>query len=97
MGSQGVEPEPGTHAPNSVQSPEELAEEKRKLRRLQLMMQVVMSVIGQDQTLTIEEAAQLIADTRTAALSMFPDKEDAYDMLYRPRLQRLMRERYRIM
>jgi hypothetical protein len=27
---------------------------------------------------------------------MFPDKELAYDLLYRPRLQRLMRERFRI-
>jgi hypothetical protein len=78
------------------QSAEELREETRKLRRLQLMMDVVMSVIGQDKSLTIDEAAQLIADSRAAALSMFPDKEEAYNLLYRPRLQRLMRERYRI-
>jgi hypothetical protein len=78
------------------QTAEELREESRKLRRLQLMMDVVMSVIGQDNTLTIDEAAQLIADSRDAALAMFPGKEEAYDLLYRPRLQRLMRERYRI-
>jgi hypothetical protein len=60
------------------------------------MMDVVMSVIGQDKSLTIDEAAQLIADSRAAALTMFPDKEEAYNLLYRPRLQRLMRERYRI-
>jgi hypothetical protein len=27
---------------------------------------------------------------------MFPDKEFAYDILYKPRLQRLMRERFRL-
>jgi len=27
---------------------------------------------------------------------MFPDKELAFRLLYKPRLQRLMRERYRI-
>jgi len=27
---------------------------------------------------------------------MFPDKELAYDLLYRPRLQRLMKERFRL-
>jgi hypothetical protein len=27
---------------------------------------------------------------------MFPDKELAYNIIYKPRLQRLMRERYRI-
>jgi len=27
---------------------------------------------------------------------MFPDKEFAYDILYKPRLQRLMAERFRL-
>jgi hypothetical protein len=27
---------------------------------------------------------------------MFPDKELAYDLLYKPRLQRLMTERFRL-
>jgi hypothetical protein len=88
--------QPGGQAAGGAQSAEELREESRKLRRLQLMMDVVTSVIGQDKSLTIDEAAQLIADTRDAALAMFPDKEEAYNLLYRPRLQRLMRERYRI-
>lgn len=79
-----------------AQSPEELKEEQRKLRRLQMMMDMVMSVIGQDSTLTIDEASEMVADSRRAALAMFPDKELAYDLIYRPRLQRLMRERYRI-
>jgi hypothetical protein len=78
------------------QTPEELKEEQRKLRRLQMMMDMVMSVIGQDDTLSIDEAAQMVADSRRAALAMFPDKELAYDLIYKPRLQRLMRERYRI-
>ena len=55
-----------------------------------------MSVIGQDPNLTIDEAAEMVADSRKAALAMFPDKELAYNILYKPRLQRLMRERYRI-
>ena len=79
-----------------LQSPEELREEQRKLRRLQMMMDMVMSVIGQDDTLSIDEAAQMVADSRRAALAMFPDKALAYDLIYKPRLQRLMRERYRI-
>ena len=79
-----------------IQSPEELKEEQRKLRRLQMMMDMIMSVIGQDSTLTIDEASEMVADSRRAALAMFPDKELAYDLIYRPRLQRLMRERYRI-
>jgi hypothetical protein len=78
------------------QSREEQIEERRKIRRLQLMMDMVMSVIGQDPNLTVDEAAEMVADSRRAALAMFPDKELAFNLLYKPRLQRLMRERYRI-
>ncbi|MBV8630920.1 MAG: hypothetical protein JOZ83_08360 [Silvibacterium sp.] len=85
-----------TPSSEPLQTPEELKEERRKLRRLQMMMDMVMSVIGQDDTLSIDEAAQMVADSRRAALAMFPDKELAYDLIYKPRLQRLMRERYRI-
>jgi hypothetical protein len=74
----------------------EALDELKRLRRLQLMMNLVMQVIAQDPTLTVEEASQMVADSRTAALAMFPGKELAYDLLYRPRFQRLMRERFRL-
>jgi len=74
----------------------ERKEEARRLRRLQVMISMVMSVIGQDPDLTLEEAAEMAANARRAALSMFPDKELAYDIIYRPRLQRLMNERFRL-
>ena len=78
-------------------SAEEQAEEQKLIRRLQMMMNMVMQVIAQDGALTIDEAAQMIADSRKAALAMFPGKELAYDLIWRPRFQRLMRERFRIM
>jgi hypothetical protein len=74
----------------------EQVEESRKIRRLQMMISMVMSVIGQDPDLTVEEAAEMAANARRAALAMFPDKELAYDILYKPRLQRLMNERFRL-
>jgi hypothetical protein len=74
----------------------ELEEEARKIRRLQIMIGMVMSVIGQDANLTVEEASELAAGAKRAALAMFPDKELAFDLLYRPRLQRLIRERFRL-
>jgi Pyruvate/2-oxoacid:ferredoxin oxidoreductase gamma subunit len=76
---------------------DEQAEEKKRLRRMQIMMNMVMQTIAQDTTLTIEEASQMTADARKAALAMFPGKELAYDLIWRPRFQRLMRERFRIM
>jgi hypothetical protein len=73
------------------------AEEQKLIRRLQMMMNMVMQVIAQDASLNIDDAAQMIADSRKAALAMFPGKELAYDLIWRPRFQRLMRERFRIM
>ena len=78
------------------QARRESEEERRKIRRLQLMMSMVMSVISQDPSLTVEEASELAAGAKRAALAMFPDKELAYDILYKPRLQRLMNERFRL-
>jgi hypothetical protein len=66
------------------------------IRRLQIMIGMVMSVIHQDPNLTIEDAADLAAGAKRAALAMFPDKELAYDLIYRPRLQRLINERFRL-
>ena len=73
------------------------AQEQKLIRRLQFMMNLVLQTIAQDGSLTIDEAAQMIADARKAALAMFPGKELAYDLIWRPRFQRLMRERFRIM
>jgi hypothetical protein len=84
----------GLDTKTTVDSEQE--EERRKLRRLQIMMSMVMSVISQDADLSVEEAAELAANAKRAALAMFPDKEFAYDILYKPRLQRLMAERFRL-
>jgi hypothetical protein len=74
----------------------EKEQEARNIRRLQLMMSMVMSVISQDPDLTVDQASELAAGAKRAALAMFPDKEFAYDILYKPRLQRLMNERFRL-
>ena len=82
---------------NKQAEPDTPAEdENRKIRRLQIMMNMVMSVISQDTDLTVEEASELVANSKRAALAMFPDKELAYDIIYKPRLQRLMNERFRL-
>jgi hypothetical protein len=73
----------------------EIQEEERRLRRLQLMVSLVTNVIIQG-NLSVEEASELVASTRKAALNLFPGKELAYDIIYKPRLQRLMQEKYRL-
>lgn len=80
----------------TAQARNEQQQEAFNIRRLQIMISMVMSVISQDPTLTVEEASELVAGTKRAALAMFPDKELAYDIIYKPRLQRLMKERFRL-
>ena len=72
----------------------EIQAERKKVRRLQFMMSMVMNCIGQNDAMPLEEASQMIASARRAALHMFPGKELAYDLIYRPRFQRLIQEKY---
>jgi hypothetical protein len=81
---------------NTGERDDEARDEARRIRRLQVMISMVSSVISQDPSLTVEQASELAAGAKRAALAMFPDKELAYDLLYKPRLQRLMRERFRL-
>jgi hypothetical protein len=93
-------PEAAIVASASMRTPEQIAEqqeEQKLIRRMQMMMSMVMQVIAQDASLTIDDASQMIADTKKAALAMFPGKELAYELIWKPRFQRLMRERFRIM
>lgn len=74
----------------------ELAQEAKNIRRLQIMVGMVISVIYQDPSLTLEQASEMVSNARTAALTMFPDKELAWNILYRPRLYRAIEERFRL-
>lgn len=78
-----------------VPTPEAIAEENRRLRRLRLVVQMALEVIAQGD-MPYQDAADLVAATRRVALQLFPGKEEAFDLLYRPKFQRLMREVYRL-
>ena len=76
-------------------SQEEILEENRKVRRLQILVNLVLNVVAQSD-IPIEEASELVARTRQYALGLFPDKELAYDIIYQPKFKRLLAEKYRI-
>jgi len=73
----------------------EILEENRKVRRLQVVVNLVMNLLRQSD-LPVEEAAALVAQTRQFALRLFPDKEQTYDLIYQPRFRRLLTEKYRV-
>jgi hypothetical protein len=74
---------------------EQIDDESRRIRRLRILVQLTIeSIAGGD--LTPEEAAGMVAATRRVALEMFPGKERAFDLLYRPKFQRVMHAVYRL-
>lgn len=84
--------------PSEPQPPSHYAEEeaeRRRLRRLQIMVGMVISVLSQDPDLTLAQANRMVVDCRKSALAMFPGKELAFDLIYRPRLERVLKERFK--
>jgi hypothetical protein len=80
---------------SSFPSQEEIDEESRRIRRLRILVHLTLeSIAGGD--LTPEEASGMIAATRRVALEMFPGKERAFDLIYRPKFQRVMHAVYRL-
>jgi len=75
----------------SAPSPEEIADEDRRARQLRLIVDLTCSVIAQG-GISREEAQALVAATRRRALSLFPGKEETFDLVLAPRFARLIRE-----
>ena len=73
----------------------DIDDESRRIRRLRLLVQLTVETIA-DGSLSAEEAAGMIAATRRVALEMFPGKERAFDLIYRPQFQRVMHAVYRL-
>lgn len=74
---------------------EELKDEERRVRQLRLVVGLTMSTISQT-NVSFEEASQMVTATRRLALRLFPGKELAFDLIYQPRLRRLLAERFRL-
>ena len=74
---------------------EEVDDESRRVRRLRVVVNLALNLIAQGQ-MPIEEAQDLAEATRRVALTLFPDKAETYDLLYRPKFRRLITEVYRL-
>ncbi len=74
---------------------EEIDEESRRVRRLRIVVNLALTVIAQGE-IPIEEAYEMVAATRRLALELFPGKDGVYDLIYRPKFQRLITQVYRL-
>lgn len=73
-----------------------MREEEERLRRLRLLVDVTAQVLSEDEELTFCEALRLVEAARTASLRLFPDKNDTFELVIRPRLDRIVLERFRV-
>jgi len=71
-----------------------IKEEERNIRRLRFLVDLTTSVLYQDETLTLEEARNVVRNMEKAILTMFPDKQQTFDMVLLPRFERILHERW---
>ncbi len=72
-------------------TPDGIREEERRLRYLRTLVDLAANVIMQG-GLARSEARKLVEATRRQILQLFPDKGETYDLIYRPRFERLILE-----
>ena len=71
----------------------EVREENRRIRFLRFLVDLSILSIQQDD-LSFEEALKLVEDAKQAACNLFPGKEEVFELIYRPRFQRVIQERF---
>ena len=70
-----------------------LADETRRMHRLRLLVDVT-TVALRERPLSRAEALDVVEHLRRHVLALFPDKGDAFDLIYRPRFRRIIDERF---
>jgi len=71
----------------------EIREENRKIRFLRYLVDFSLLSIQQD-ALTLEEVLRVVEDVKRAACNLFPGKEETFELIYRPRFNRVIQERF---
>lgn len=72
-----------------------IQEEEKKMRRLKFIVDLTEAVLMQSD-LGLQESIDMIENTKRAALSLFPEKEFVYDLIYTPRFRRIINDRFTI-
>ena len=70
---------------------EQLADEAARARKVRQLVDLATSLIMQS-AMTRVDAEQLVADVRERILTLFPGREETYELLYAPRFRRLIDE-----
>lgn len=77
------------------QNKDALKLEEAKVQKLRGITNLTVALLCQAD-LTLVDAQKLIAQTKSKALELFPDKGDTFDLIYGSRFRRILSERYRL-
>lgn len=72
-------------------TPEELADESRRARKVRQVVDIATALIMQS-NMTVNDAEALVQDVRARILALFPDGAETYELIYAPRFRRLVSE-----
>ena len=72
-------------------TPEELADEARRARKVRQIVDIATSLLIQS-NMTHKDAVALIRGVREWILELFPGSEETYELIYAPRFARLIGE-----
>jgi hypothetical protein len=72
---------------------DEVREESRRVRALARAADLTGYLILQEET-SYEDCLRLLEALRRFALGCFPGKEETFDLIYKPRIERLIQERF---
>ena len=71
-----------------------IQQEKKNIRRLQLVVDLTTSALYQDSNMSLEEARRMVRGAERAVLNLFPDKQSTFDIVLLPRFERILYERW---
>jgi hypothetical protein len=74
---------------------EALLAEERKIQRLGRAMDLAVVLLWQVD-LTLAEAQEVVQHAKQTALTLFPDKEETFDLIYGSRFRRVLVEKYQL-
>ena len=68
--------------------------ERRKMRRVRMIVELTHNLISSDTTVTFREARCLVDCARKAILELHPDFGDRYERIVRPHFERVLASRW---
>ena len=71
-----------------------ISEENKKVRRLRFVVDFALQYI-RTQEITHDDAIAIVEGVKKHALRLFPDKEEAFDIIYAPRFKRVLNEKFK--